>query len=142
MPGTGVFWRKGKTILIMSTTNQLDQLKQFTTVVADTGDFASLKQYAPRDATTNPSLILTAAQMPEYQFLVDKAVTDNKSKAGGEELLTVTISIGVAQLVPGESGEALVQRADACLYGAKQHGRNLVVAENDPRMAALDASAA
>ncbi|MGA2871288.1 MAG: transaldolase, partial [Verrucomicrobiota bacterium] len=41
---------------------QLDQLKQFTTVVADTGDFASLKQFAPRDATTNPSLIFKAAQ--------------------------------------------------------------------------------
>jgi len=66
---------------------QLDQLKQFTTVVADTGDFASLKQFAPRDATTNPSLILKAAQMPEYQFLVDKAIADNKAKAGGKELL-------------------------------------------------------
>ena len=46
---------------------QLDQLKEFTTVVADTGDFGSLKQYTPRDATTNPSLILKAAQMPEYE---------------------------------------------------------------------------
>ena len=55
----------------MSSTTQLDQLKQFTVVVADTGDFATLK-YAPRDATTNPSLILKAAQMPEYQWLVDK----------------------------------------------------------------------
>jgi transaldolase len=45
---------------------QLDQLKQFTVVVADTGDFATLKQFAPRDATTNPSLILKAAQLPEY----------------------------------------------------------------------------
>ena len=71
----------------MSTTNQLDQLKQFTTVVADTGDFATLKQYAPRDATTNPSLIFKAAQMPEYQFLVDKAIADNKGQATGEELL-------------------------------------------------------
>ena len=61
--------------------SQLDQLKQFTVVVADSGDFAALKQYAPRDATTNPSLILKAAQMPEYQCLVDKAIADNKSKA-------------------------------------------------------------
>ena len=75
----------------MSTTNQLDQLKQFTTVVADTGDFASLKQYAPRDATTNPSLIFKAAQMPEYQYLVDKAIADNKSKAGGTELLHLVL---------------------------------------------------
>ena len=64
---------------------QLDQLKQFTTVVADTGDFASLKQFAPRDATTNPSLILKAAQMPEYQFLVDKAIANNNAKFSGKE---------------------------------------------------------
>ena len=44
---------------------QLDQLKAFTTVVSDSGDFATLKQFAPQDATTNPSLIFKAAQMPE-----------------------------------------------------------------------------
>ncbi len=71
----------------MSTVTQLDQLKQFTTVVADTGDFATLKQFAPRDATTNPSLIFKAAQMPEYQFLVDKAIADNKAKFGGEGIV-------------------------------------------------------
>ncbi|MBP9902111.1 MAG: transaldolase, partial [Verrucomicrobia bacterium] len=72
----------------MSTTTQLDQLKQITTVVADTSDFASLRQYAPQDATTNPSLILKAAQMPEYQSLVDKAIADGrKSGATGPALL-------------------------------------------------------
>lgn len=88
--------------------NQLDQLKQFTTVVADTGDFASLKQFAPRDATTNPSLILKAAQMPEYQFLVDKAIADNKSKFSGKELLphviddlTVLFGLEILKIVPG-----------------------------------------
>ena len=60
-------------------TTQLDQLKQFTTVVADTGDFESMKQYQPRDATTNPSLILAAASKPEYVHLVDKAVADRKN---------------------------------------------------------------
>ena len=57
-----------------TTLSQLEQLRQFTTVVADTGDFGTLKQYAPQDATTNPSLILKAAQMPEYASLVDKAM--------------------------------------------------------------------
>src|SRR5262245_60198022 len=56
---------------------QLDQLKAFTRVVADTGDFTSMKAYAPEDATTNPSLILKASQKPEYHFLIDKAVADN-----------------------------------------------------------------
>jgi len=59
--------------------NQLEQLKQFTTVVADTGDFATLKQYAPRDATTNPTLIMKAATLPEYAYLLDKAIADNRS---------------------------------------------------------------
>jgi transaldolase len=70
---------------------QLDQLKQFTTVVADTGDFATLKQFAPQDATTNPSLIFKAAQMPEYQFLVTKAIADNKARAGGKDLLPLVM---------------------------------------------------
>ena len=61
------------------TLSQLDQLKKMTVVVADTGDFESMKQYKPRDATTNPSLILAAASKPEYSHLVDKAVSDRKS---------------------------------------------------------------
>src|SRR5690242_1832958 len=61
--------------------SQLDQLKQFTVVVADTGDFATLKEYAPRDATTSPSLILKAAQRPEYRSLLDKAIADSKNSS-------------------------------------------------------------
>src|ERR1700735_3990886 len=87
---------------------QLDQLKKFTTVVADTGDFGALKQYTPRDATTNPSLILKAAQMPEYQFLVTKVITDNKAKASGDELLRrvldelmVAFGLEILKIVPG-----------------------------------------
>src|SRR4051794_11267341 len=52
--------------------SQLEQLKKFTKVVADTGDFASIRKYQPRDATTNPSLLLKAATMPEYADLVNK----------------------------------------------------------------------
>ena len=92
----------------MSTVTQLDQLKQFTTVVADTGDFTSLKQFAPRDATTNPSLILKAAQMPEYQFLVDKAIAENKAKFGGDGLLAhvlddlmILFGLEILKIVPG-----------------------------------------
>src|SRR5689334_13243009 len=71
-----------------SATNQLDQLKRFTKVVADTGDFATLKEFTPQDATTNPSLILKAAQMAGYKNLLDKAINDNKkSAATGDKLL-------------------------------------------------------
>ena len=87
---------------------QLDQLKQFTTVVADSGDFATIKQFAPQDATTNPSLIFKAAQMPEYQFLLDKAIADNKAKASGKELLPlvmddllVLFGTEILKIVPG-----------------------------------------
>ena len=89
--------------------NQLDQLKQFTVVVADTGDFGSLKQFTPRDATTNPSLILKAAQMPEYQPLVAKTIADAKqSGASGSGLLPrvlddLLIAFGseILKIVPG-----------------------------------------
>jgi transaldolase len=88
---------------------QLDQLKQFTTVVADTGDFASLQQYRPQDATTNPSLILKAAQMPAYKSLVQKAIADaRKSGASGNALLSqvndhllVLFGIEILKIVPG-----------------------------------------
>jgi len=87
---------------------QLDQLKQFTTVVADTGDFGTLKQYTPRDATTNPSLIYKAAQMAEYKFILDKAIADNKSKASGQQLvdlivddLLILFGTEILKIVPG-----------------------------------------
>jgi transaldolase len=56
--------------------SQLDQLKQHTVVVADTGDFEAMKAYKPQDATTNPSLILQASQKDECKSLVEKAVAD------------------------------------------------------------------
>ncbi len=83
--------------------NQLDQLKQWTTVVADTGDFAGIKTYAPQDATTNPSLIYKAVQQPEYAGLLDNALTIGKS--GGvaavmDELL-VLFGREILNIVPG-----------------------------------------
>ncbi|MES2254837.1 MAG: GGDEF domain-containing protein [Pseudomonadota bacterium] len=63
-------------------------------------------------------------------------------KSTGDVLGTITISIGVAQFAPGEKAETAVRRADSCLYGAKQNGRNLVISEKDPRMALLSTNAA
>lgn len=63
-------------------------------------------------------------------------------KSTGDILGAITISIGVAQFAAGESADAVVRRADACLYGAKHHGRNLVIHQDDARMAALETSAA
>ncbi|HZQ46624.1 MAG TPA: transaldolase [Verrucomicrobiae bacterium] len=89
--------------------SQLDQLKKFTKVVADTGDFESLKEFAPQDATTNPSLILKAAQMPGYKRLVEKAIADGKaSNATGKALLNqivddllVAFGTEILKIVPG-----------------------------------------
>ena len=69
----------------------LDQLKQHSIIVADTGDFESIRKYQPQDATTNPSLLLKAAQMDEYQAVVDKAVADAKQEASGSDLLGVAM---------------------------------------------------
>jgi transaldolase len=85
-------------------TNQLDQLKQFTVVVADTGDFASMKQYAPRDATTNPSLILKAAGMSDYAWLIDQAIKDSGAGATTAQVidrLLVLFGREILKIVPG-----------------------------------------
>ena len=83
--------------------NQLEQLKQFTKVVADTGDFQSIKQYTPLDATTNPSLILKAVQKPEYRPLLDKAVQDNPKLSIDEVVDRLLIAFGteILKFVPG-----------------------------------------
>src|SRR5437763_11031623 len=89
--------------------NQLDGLKRFTKVVADTGDFATLKEFSPQDATTNPSLILKAAQKPEYKALVEKAIADNRKSSGsGKALLAqivddllVQFGVEILKIVPG-----------------------------------------
>jgi transaldolase len=83
--------------------NQLEQLKQFTTVVADTGDFQSIKAYAPRDATTNPSLILKAVQKPEYRPLLEKTISDFPKASTGEVIdrLLIAFGIEILKLIPG-----------------------------------------
>ena len=83
---------------------QLEQLKQFTKVVADTGDFASMKEYAPQDATTNPSLILKAAAMPGYSHLLDQAVKDAGGTASTAQIidrLLVLFGTEILKIVPG-----------------------------------------
>jgi transaldolase len=90
-------------------TTQLDQLKQLTKVVADTGDFESMKAYKPQDATTNPSLILAAASKPEYASLVDKAVAEGKKSGitGAAQVedvidhILVNFGLEILKIVPG-----------------------------------------
>jgi transaldolase len=92
--------------------NLLDQLKSFTTVVSDTGDINAIKQYKPTDSTTNPSLIAAAAQMPEYQSIVDGVLQEAREKAGESasdedvaaaafKSLAVAFGLKILAIVPG-----------------------------------------
>ena len=83
--------------------NTLDQLKQFTTVVADTGDFNAIRAYTPRDATTNPSLILKAVQQDAYKPLFSETVAAHKGKSIGAIVDQVLIRFGleILKIVPG-----------------------------------------
>jgi transaldolase len=87
----------------MTTVSTLDQLKRFTTVVADTGDFASMREFTPQDATTNPTLILKAAQKPEYRTIVDKVVKANQGKPVAQviDALLVAFGLEILNIVPG-----------------------------------------
>jgi len=90
-------------------TNKLEQLKKMTTVVADTGDISTIARYAPQDATTNPSLILKAAAMPEYQHLVAEAISYAKQQTSelqqqlqiAMSKLAVNFGIEILKLIPG-----------------------------------------
>ncbi len=89
--------------------NQLEQLKKFTTVVADTGDFESMKEFLPQDATTNPSLILQAAEKAEYRPIVQKAIDEHKgSDLTGDALIEsiidrilILFGLEILNIVPG-----------------------------------------
>jgi transaldolase len=83
--------------------HQLDQLKQFTTVVADTGNFKQLAQFAPRDATTNPSLILKAVQQPDYAPLLARTVATHRGQPLDAVVDQVLVAFGlqILQVVPG-----------------------------------------
>jgi transaldolase len=81
----------------------LEQLKQYTKVVADTGDFERMKAFLPQDATTNPSLILKAAQLPSYQNLIHQVKSDTTGQPVDQviDALLVAFGIEILKIVPG-----------------------------------------
>jgi transaldolase len=114
--------------------NQLDQLKQYTKVVADTGDFASLKEFAPQDATTNPSLILAATKMERYGTLLDQAVKENlesnfKGKALIESItdrLLTLFGTEILKIVPGRVSTETDARLSFDTEALVKKGRQLI----------------
>ena len=83
-------------------TSKLEQLKQFTTVVADTGDLDAISRLKPVDATTNPSLLLKAALMPHYAELLDQVVSGIKGDIGlACDRFAVAVGTGILKVIPG-----------------------------------------
>ena len=106
--------------------NQLDALKQFTTVVADTGDFKQIAQFQPTDATTNPSLILKAVQMPVYRSLLDETLAQHAQAALDEKMDRLLVRFGceILSLLPGRVSTEVDARlsfdTDATLVRARR----------------------
>lgn len=118
----------------MSNTSQLDQLKKFTTVVADTGDFSSMKEYQPQDATTNPSLILHAANMDENKHLLQKAIDEHKnSSLSGDALIEsiidrvlIIFGLEILKIVPGRVSTETDARLSFDTEGTIAKARQLI----------------
>ncbi|MFL9926247.1 transaldolase [Herbaspirillum lusitanum] len=108
--------------------NQLEQLKQFTTIVADTGDFQSMKMFAPQDATTNPSLILKAVQKDEYKPLLAAAVKEHGSLDTGAiiDRLLVKFGLEILKLIPGRVSTETDARLSFDTAGTVAKGRELI----------------
>ncbi|MCC9600868.1 transaldolase [Stieleria sp. JC731] len=114
--------------------NQLDQLKQFTTVVADTGDFESMREFEPQDATTNPSLILAASGQPQYAYLIDQAIEEHASKTMSDSdritsiINRVLILFGkeILKIVPGRVSTEVDARLSFDTQGTIDLAKHLI----------------
>jgi len=108
--------------------NQLEQLKQYTTVVADTGDFQTMQAYSPRDATTNPSLILKAVQKPEYQHLLEDIIQKHKGQSSGEIIDHLLIAFGrqILNIIPGRVSTETDARLSFDTEGTIAKARHLI----------------
>lgn len=108
----------------------LSQLKNFTTVVADTGDFESIQAYQPQDATTNPSLILAAASDPKYKAIINKAVAEGKKTSSSTahliDCVMVAFGLEILKIVPGRVSTEVDARLSFDVEGSVKKGKKLV----------------
>jgi len=114
--------------------NQLEQLKKFTKVVADTADFESIKEFKPQDATTNPSLVYAATQKPEYAHLLQEVLADRKKSglSGSAQIedicdhLLVQFGCDILEIVPGRVSTETDARLSFDIEGSINKARRLV----------------
>ena len=114
--------------------SQLDQLKKLTKVVADTGDFESMRDFKPQDATTNPSLILAAATKPQYAHILDTVIAERKSSGlqGARRLddiidhVLVAFGLEILKIVPGRVSTETDARLSFDTAGSIAKGRELI----------------
>jgi transaldolase len=114
--------------------NQLEQLKKFTKIVADTGDFESIKDFKPQDATTNPSLIYAATQKPQYVHLLDEVIADRKNSglSGSAQIediiehLLVKFGCEMLKIVPGRVSTETDARYSFDTQGSINKARQLI----------------
>src|SRR4051812_37776207 len=114
--------------------NQLEALKKLTKVVADTGDFESMRAFKPQDATTNPSLILQAATKPEYAYILEKVVAERKGNGltGHGQIediidhLLVAFGLEILKIVPGRVSTETDARLSFDTAGSIAKGRHLI----------------
>jgi transaldolase len=108
----------------------LEQLKQYTTVVADTGDFERMQAFLPQDATTNPSLILKAAQLPSYQSLIADVKAKNAGKPVDQviDALLVAFGIEILKIVPGRVSTEVDARLSFDTAGTIKKAREIIAA--------------
>ena len=114
--------------------NQLEQLKKFTKVVADTADFESMKEFKPQDATTNPSLVFAATQKPEYAHLLDEVIADRKKSglSGHEQIedicdhLLVQFGCDILEIVPGRVSTETDARLSFDVEGSIKKAKRLI----------------
>jgi transaldolase len=114
--------------------NQLDQLKKFTKVVADTADFESIKDFKPQDATTNPSLVYAATQKPQYAHVVEEVLADRKKSglSGHDQIedicdhLLVQFGCDILEIVPGRVSTETDARLSFDVEGSINKARRLI----------------
>ncbi|WP_075883581.1 transaldolase [Candidatus Protochlamydia sp. W-9] len=113
--------------------NKLDQLKSMTTIVIDTGDIEAIKEYSPTDATTNPSLILSAVEKPAYKPLMEEAYHySQKAKSSGEQIslfldkLFVNVGCEILKLIPGRVSTEIDARLSFDVEGSIQKAQSLI----------------